>query len=277
MTAPTAWGPDEWIDDWAPVDRLHQMPILAAQARELGQTRNPDGDRRAQRSHSAGSRPAARLDLIDVADDTTEARGELRALILWCSRPIWEGVDHETRQAHPQPLGTPTWETETEWLAGIWQTSRAQLDLVDLQMSSMTLDDTYRALCRAVGLRAPRRPHCPTCGALCIEQGDMLVCEATRWQAFTHEFPGASTIVATWRRHPLMTAAEMVAELPGLTEPKLRHWSTDRPAKVRPVATIRTGKPGKPAGLFDPWHVIRLLWPDIAEDVDACDASERAS
>jgi hypothetical protein len=276
MSAPQTWGPDEWIDPWAPVDRLHQMPILAAQARELGQTRNPDGDRRAQRSHSAGSRPPARLDLIDVADDTTEARGELKALILWCSRPIWEGIDDETRRAHPQPLGTPTWETETEWLAGIWVESRAQLDLVDLQMSSMTLDDTYRALCKAVGLRAPRRPHCPTCGAPCIEQGDMLVCEATRWQQFKHEFPGASTIVATWRRHPLMTAAEMVAELPGLTEDKLKKWTT-RPVRVRPVATIHTGKAGRPAGLFDPWHVIRLLWPDIADDVDACDASERAS
>jgi hypothetical protein len=171
MTAPTAWGPDEWIDDWAPVDRLHQMPILAAQARELGQTRNPDGDRRAQRSHSAGSRPAARLDLIDVADDTTEARGELRALILWCSRPIWEGVDDETRQAHPQPLGTPTWETECAWLAGIWQTSRAQLDEVELDMTYRQLDKAYGALCRAVGLRPPQRYRCD-CGAILDPVGE---------------------------------------------------------------------------------------------------------
>lgn len=275
MSAAEQWGPDEWIPREYTGARLAQMPLLAAQARELGQTRNPDGDRRAQRSHSAGSRPPARLDLIDVADDTTEARGELRTLILWCSRPIWEGVDHDTRQAHPQPLGTPTWETECAWLAGIWQTSRAQLDELDLQMSSMTLDDTYRALCRAVGLRAPRRPHCPTCGAPCIEQGDMLVCEATRWQAFTHEWPGASTIVATWRRHPLMTAAEMVADLPGLTEPKLKHWTTDIPVKVRPFAEVV--RDSRRVRLFDPWNVIALLWPDIAEDVDACDASEEAS
>lgn len=126
MTAPESWGPDEWIDPWAPVDRLHQMPLLAAQARELGQTRNPDGDRRAQRSHSAGSRPAARLDLIDVADDTTEARGELRALILWCSRPIWEGVDHDTRSAHPQPLGTPTWETDAQYQRANHHTTQPQ-------------------------------------------------------------------------------------------------------------------------------------------------------
>lgn len=172
MSAPGKWGPDEWIEPNAPVDRLRQMPLLAAQARELGQTRNPDGDRRSHVHAAPGSRPAARLDLIDVADDTSEARGELRALILWCSRPIWEGVDLETRQAHPQPLGTPTWEAECAWLAGIWQTSRAQLDEVELDMTKMTLDDTYRQLCRAVGIRRPPVHHCDRCGEKLDPVGD---------------------------------------------------------------------------------------------------------
>ena len=172
MTDRTSWGPDEWIDPWAPVDRLRQMPLLAAQAVELGQTRNPDGDRRAQRSHSAGSRPAARLDLIDVSDDTTEARGSLRWLVLFVSRPIWEAIDHETRRAHPQPLGTPTWKTECAWLAGIWRESRAWLDEVEMDMVDMTLDDCYRDLASRVGLRRPPVHHCDRCGEKLEPVGD---------------------------------------------------------------------------------------------------------
>jgi hypothetical protein len=261
MTECTSWGPDEWIDPYAPVDRLHQMPLLAAQARLLGQTRNPSGDRRAQRSHSAGSRPAARLDLIDVADDTTEARGELRALILWCSRPIWEGVDLDTRQAHPQPLGTPTWETECAWLAGIWQTSRAQLDLVDLQMSSMTLDDTYRALCRAVGLRKIKPLPCPECGAPLVKDGPILVCEETRWAAWKHEFPGVDEVAISWRRHDAMTTAELCNALPGVTQQRMDDWKRRRGLKPEVKVSGRN--------LWRPWDVIRILWPDIVEALDA--------
>ena len=172
MSAPQTWGPDEWIDPWAPVDRLHQMPILAAQARELGQTRNPDGDRRSHVHAAPGSRPAARLDLIDVADDTTEARGSLRWLVLFVSRPIWVAVDPETRAAHPQPLGTPTWETECSWLAGIWRESRAWLDEVEMDMVDMTLDDCYRDLASRVGLRRPPVHHCDRCGEKLEPVGD---------------------------------------------------------------------------------------------------------
>lgn len=261
MTECTSWGPDEWIDPWAPVDRLRQMPLLAAQARLLGQTRNPSGDRRAQRSHSAGSRPAARLDLIDVADDTTEARGELRALILWCSRPIWEGVDHDTRQAHPQPLGTPTWETECAWLAGIWVESRAQLDEVECEMTHDAVNRAYGALCRAVSLHPPKALPCPECGAPLVKEGTMLVCAETRYAAWKHEYPGLDDVAITWRKHDAMTTAELCNALPGVTQQRMDDWKRRR--GLKPEAKV-SGR-----NLWRPWDVIRILWPDIAESLDA--------
>jgi hypothetical protein len=261
MTDHTSWGPDEWIDPYAPVDRLRQMPLLAAQARLLGQTRNPSGDRRSQTHAAPGSRPAARLDLIDVADDTTEAHGELRTLILWCSRPIWEGVDLETRQAHPQPLGTPTWETETEWLAGIWQTSRAQLDEVELDMTKMTLDDTYRELCKAVGLSTPKRIPCPHdgCQSHLMADGDMMVCEATRWKPFKHEYDGPERLMAKWMSAGPMTASDLAAERFPVNRKMLSKWAERH--KIKPAEKGGKGRPD----LYRPRDVIAVLWPDTID------------
>lgn len=251
MTDRESWGPDEWIDPWAPVDRLHQMPLLAAQAVELGQTRNPSGDRRAQRSHTSGSRPPARLDLIDVADDTTEARGELRALILWCSRPIWEGVDHDTRAAHQQPLGTPTWETECAWLAGIWQTSRAQLDEVELDMTYRQLDRAYSALCRAVGLRPPQRWPCLTEGCqgnLEISDDGWLRCESG------HTHPG----IARWKFHKPMALPDLANEF-DVKEGTLCQWHAR--------GKLPYSNDSKPFKAW-PWDVIRCKHPDDVELID---------
>jgi hypothetical protein len=199
-----------------------------------------------------------------VADDTTEARGELRALILWCSRPIWEGVDHDTRQAHPQPLGTPTWETECAWLAGIWAESRAQLDEVGLQMTAMTLDDCYRALCRVVGLRPPRPARCLECGAPCEVVGsgdqDMLVCTATRWAPHPHEFPGPRRLAHRWRVHRPMATSWFETGHDGLP-PLPAQWFKDHRRRNGLAPAGRAGR----EFTWSPWAVIVTLWPTIID------------
>lgn len=255
MSSIEQWGPDEWIPREYTGARLAQMPLLAAQAAELGQTRNPSGARGDHVFSGFGARPPARLDLIDAADGPTVPH-ELAILMTWCSRVIWEALDDQTKAMHPQPIGTPTWATECAWLAGVWNDSRAWLDETDLQMTSMTLDDAYRQLARTVGLRSPRRLACPECGATLIKDGPMLVCEATMDHQWRHEFQGADGLAATWLHSGPVTAAELVDAGFPVTRKQLTKW-VDR-KKIRPVDGTRQGSPTR----YRPAEVIALLWPD---------------
>lgn len=261
MSSIEQWGPDEWIPREYTGARLAQMPLLAAQAAELGQTRNPSGARGDHVFSGFGARPPARLDLIDAADGPTVPH-ELAILMTWCSRVIWEALDDQTKAMHPQPIGTPTWATECAWLAGVWNDSRAWLDETDLQMTSMTLDDAYRQLARTVGLKPGHRLVCPECGASLIEDGDMLVCENTIGHPWRHEFPGAARMAADWRDHELMTTPECAEQIPGCTERKIRLWRDAH--KIQPAAT-RKSRHGRPTELWEPWDILRLAFPGIDE------------
>lgn len=256
---------DEWIPPECKVARLLQMPMLASMAAEIGQSRNPDGTTSDHQPPTFGSWPAARLDIIDVAEGFT-VPAELQTLILWCSRPIWESVDPETKAAHPQPIGTVTWATECTWLADVWGDSRAWLDEVDMGMVDMTLDDVYRCLTKAVGLRPPSQIPCPHegCHSHLEPDGDMLVCHATRWQTFKHEYPGAARLAADWRQHPAVTTSEAVELIPGLTADRLRQWK--RRHKIRPVHTEESNSNDPEAGQrhwWRPWDIILLIFPGI--------------
>lgn len=237
---------DEWIPPECKVERLLQMPMLAMMAAEIRQSRNPDGTTSEHSAPTFGSRPAARLDIIDLAEGPTTP-AELQTLILWCSRPIWEALDADTRRAHPQPIGTVTWATECTWLADVWGDSRAWLDEVDEDMVDMTLDDCYRALTRAVGLRPPAPWPCLTegCqGTLTVQDDGWLMCE------YGHVHQG----LAKWRFHQPMQLPDLAQEF-DVKEPTLWQWHLR--GKL-PYASDQ-----KPYTAW-PWDVIRCKFPDLS-------------
>lgn len=254
---------DEWLPPECKVARLLQMPLLAAQAVEIGQSRNPDGTTSDHQPPTFGSRPAARLDIIDVAEGLT-VPAELQTLVMWCSRPIWESLDADTKAMHLQPLGTPTWATECTWLADVWGDSRAWLDEADMDMVDMTLDDCYRALTRAVGLRPPGRLRCPECGAELLPNGPMLVCEATIGQPWRHEFDGPEALAAKWideAPQPTSWFAEGHDGLPPLSET----WFKNHRRRDGLTPASKEGR----EYTWSPWAVIITLWPAIAERREA--------
>ena len=59
---------DEWIPPECKVERLLQMPALASLAAQIGQSSNHDGTTSEHSAPTFGSRPAARLDIIDLAE-----------------------------------------------------------------------------------------------------------------------------------------------------------------------------------------------------------------
>lgn len=254
---------DEWISPECKVERLLQMPALASLAAQIGQSRNPDGTTSEHSAPTFGSRPAARLDIIDLAEGPTTP-AELQTLVLWCSRPIWESLDPETKAAHPQPIGTVSWATECAWLADVWGDSRAWLDEVDEDMVDMTLDDTYRCLTKAVGLRPPAQIPCPHdgCHSHLEPDGDMLVCRATRWQQWKHEYEGPQRLMSRWLSQPPMTAAQLAEAHFPVTRKRLSKWVERHKIKV----AVKPG-PGLP-DRYRPRDVIAVLWPDIRPEVE---------
>lgn len=269
--------PLAWIPATDPLGRIQQMPDLVAELAALGQTRNPDGDARALTRSVPGPRPPARIDSIDILDRPGgQSPPLLEALVLYVSRPIWEAFDPDTRTAHPQPLGTPTWARECAWLTGVWAESRSILDAADMAMVDDELATIYAEVAQAVSLYRPRLAMtCPQCGAAMELVGEGLkavfVCTATRWQADRHEEKGPAALELEWRYHPPMTRRQLLAKLgdSGLTAKKLDNWC-NASRKLKPVA--RGGGRGR-QNTYWPWDVVRLMWPAIADAIDERDAA----
>ena len=267
----------QWTPASDPLGRLAQLPALVAELETLGQTRNPDGDPRSRSRNVPGSRPPCRIDRIDILDRPGEQSPPLLdRLALYVSRPIWEALDLETRQTHPQPIGEPSWTRECAWLAGVWDQSRAVLDAAAMAMVNDELAAVYAEVARAVGLHRPQPvATCHQCGAPMELVGEGLkavfVCQATRWQADRHEMQGPAALEHQWRYHPPMTRDELLAELGdrGLTARMLKRWCTDG-RKLRPAK--RGGGRGTQSTYW-PWDVIGLMWPAIVEAIDERDAA----
>lgn len=249
MTDTTTWIPHD-----RPVDRLRQIPALINELRTLGTTRNPTGETVHTRS-VPGPRPPARLDQLDILDHPNrrhDAPPELKAMMQYASRPIWEAVDNDTKAAHPQPFNEtkpPTWATECAWLADIWDDARPQLDEADIDMIDGELRRIYGSITAAVGLTPPKQWPCltPGCGGLMhIDEAGWLVCD------LGHQHSG----LAKWRRHTAMELDDLAKQF-GVPKTTLRVWHTR--GKLPYLEGTRRAWP---------WDVIRNRWPDLAKMVE---------
>ena len=252
-----------WIPATNPVGRLTQMPHLVAELEALGSTRNPDGETAPTRS-VPGARPPLDVARLDILPTPGWEPAALTTLASEASRVIWEDLDAQARQAHPQPTEL-SWQAECTWLADVWTDSRAYLDQAAMAMVEDAVSATYALLARSVGLTPPRAIACPACGSPCEIDGPVLACTATRAQpeGQRHEYPGPAALEKRWRFAAPMTAAELAEQLP-ISRNRIAQWK--RRSHIKPA-------PGTNPPRFRPWDVIARLWPAIAEAIEDRDAA----
>lgn len=152
--------------------RLQQIPYLALEVALTADAPNPG---QSSEKGRGGGEPAAPanlhvLDLLAIRDTSDYGTAPLLQLVE-CSRIIWESLDDDAKQAHPQPEipdgGEPSWSSECGWLHQVWPTALAYLDASDLGWVEQCIADVYGRLATAARLSDPPRFQCTRlgCGA----------------------------------------------------------------------------------------------------------------
>lgn len=240
----------EWIPRADPLGRVEQFPAMATMVADGMHI----GGRASGGRHADAERCPADLDMVDIVTGKP-VPPLLRQLIDGVSRPLWDVADAGARQSHPQPLESPQWSKECVWVASMWHDVVENLDEPGWKAVLRTINQVWSRLAQAIALTPPvRDAACPKCGGRLRPAGDMLVCVEG------HEQPGPERLAEQWLHHAPMTTRELCEALPGLTSARVRQWAHRR--KIRPDSTI------KGAPLWWPWDAIRLLWPQLAEEVE---------
>lgn len=242
-------------------DMLDGLPALIREAIATIGAPNPDG-RPGRGSRRAGWQPPVELWTIDALRPDDGAEGHSSALITRlteCSRLIWEAMDPAGRQTHPQPVGTPKWGTEIDWLRQVWPHDQAWLDPADyawIDDELKAIHATLAALCR---LRRRPRYLCPTGGCrepMHLGDDDWLTCGAG------HQHPGPVRLEREWRRKPPMPTRDLCEAL-RVPEGTMYRWHHEK--RIKP--TRQEGR----AMWWLPWDVIALRYPDIVAAIDERD------
>ena len=239
---------------------IDAMPALIREAWLTIGAPNPTG-KMGRAPHVPGSRVPAELWTMDAlrADDGREEHSKvLISRLVECSRLIWEAIDHDTRKAHPQPVGSPRWDRELSWLRKVWADAQAWLDPCDTAWIDSEIHTIRATLASIVGLTRKPRNLCPDCRAPMHVDADWLVCDAG------HQHPGPGRLEQQWRRKAPMRTAEL-SEALRVPEGTIRSWHSR--GKIKPVRT--EGK----ANWWLPWDVVGLMFPDIVAEIEKRDAA----
>lgn len=236
-------------------DMLDQIPALILEARQTLFAPNPDGDEKVRSGKATHpdkiGRWAAILAALDEALETS-----LFASLAICSRIIWESIDADTKKAHPQPLGTPQWQSEIAWLSRAWPDSQAYLDLADIDWIRAEVRWVWLAIASYAGVRSKPKYLCPTEGCreqMHLSEGDWMTCSAG------HQHPGPGRLSREWRRKPPMSTKDLSKALRITPE---RLWKWKERGKIKPVR-----EEGKTL-FWLPWDAIIILYPDVVAEID---------
>lgn len=253
----------EWIPDWRTTDRIRQLPAIIDELHALDGTRNPADGPAIHHPPTFGSKAPCDETVTFLLDGREDSHWGGLARLQDVSRLVWDALGPDGQPSHPQPTES-SWTAECAWLAPAWLTVVNTMPEVQFQAAQQQISDLYSSAAHAIGLRPPHRIPCPECDSTLIEDGDMLVCTATRWQPFRHEYPGPERMVTDWMHAAPITTQEAVSAIPGITERKLRLWRDTH--KITPVTQIKSAR-GRPTQLWRPWDIIALTFPGILESL----------
>ncbi|GAA2178520.1 hypothetical protein GCM10009785_01400 [Brooklawnia cerclae] len=210
--------------------RLAWLPMLAAEVRATSGHPNPT-DRSAPGGYQDGSGrvPAdlAALCALEPGDTPRVAYGDPAEVLFRCSRIVWEALDSGLKASHPQPLVTPTVESESAWLAGVWSDAQAVLDLVDIERIESDVAEVCMTLARATRMRPTPSVPCLVDGC----QGSVPALgetpEGWLWaDVCVNNHPvDRHAIARRWADLRLVTLTE-ASGLVGVPVRTLRYWST---------------------------------------------------
>ncbi|OYO16622.1 hypothetical protein CGZ93_17840 [Enemella dayhoffiae] len=242
-------------------ERLEQIPDLVAQVVLTIGAPNP-GDEVGRTPRVPGSRPPIDLGVLDLLrthDHRDEDHSSAPLIRLGeCSRLVWQSLDVEARQRHPQPCGELAWRTEASWLANVWSEAQLVLDLADMDWIESEVREIHAALRSAARLRREPAYACPRCaGSMVLTwSGSVLECVDCRHTERTD-------LESRYRRRSPMPTSLIVSEFShlGVTAPRLWQW------KRRRKITCAETPAGSRESWFWPWDVLLLASPDIAEAV----------
>lgn len=244
-------------------DRLQLIPALAREAALTIGAPNPSGRDRAEHQHTARAHQPLPIDagtLDALAPEDGDHPDRPLTMLVECSRIIWETLTPDQRQAHPQPVGLPTWRGECAWIADVWGDVQAQLDLADYDWIDSALHEITGTLANVARMQRTPRYLCPDCGwPMHLGETGWMLCEAG------HQHPGPERLRDQWRRKPPMSTAHLAAQLHITTE-RIRKWHER--GKLHP-----TRQEGRTL-FWLPWDAVRCLYPAI---VDAIESADQAS
>lgn len=239
--------------------RLAWLPMLAAEVRATTGAPNPS-DRAMPASAPHGDSERVPADLASLcalapAESRSVAYGDPAEVLVRCSRLVWEAVDNDVRRDHPQPLGVPTVESESTWLASVWDDAQAVLDLSVIEWISSDIAEvcaTLAALART--LPAPVVPCLVEgCGGHIPALGETS--DGWLWADVCSENHRVDrhAIARRWRETQPVTLAE-AAQAVGVTDRTLRNWLAS--GLLQPAG--RRGK-GTTVRVDDVRRVVRLV------------------
>lgn len=253
-------------------EMLDAIPVLVREAWLTVDAPNPDGPRVGSRG--GPSRDELVLSVTQPEPDSptwtrsprrvslaralsTALESSLFAPVLECSRLVWESLDDDTKRAHPQPIGEPTWQAEVSWLRKTWQDAQAYLDQADFAWIESEVRGVWRSLAAMAGVRPRPRNLCPDCRApMHLDDSDWQTCDAG------HQHPGPRRLERQWRRKAPMSTRRICEEL---RVPRRTLMSWQEAGRIKPTST--EGK----SSLWLPWDVIALRYPDIVASIDKRD------
>ena len=242
-------------------DMLAAIPALVAEVAATLHHPNPSPTP-ARHTRSDTAAPPTSLAGLDLLAPYTRVQDDPDApltLLLECSRICWEAADPATRANHPQPIGAdPTLAAEAAWLAQLWPHTQTQIDQADYAWIDDTITHIHRRLAAAARMTRPARYLCPDCG------NTMYLDDPTGWMLCEagHQHPGPDRLRDQWRRRPSMPTNRLATEL-RIPDRRIHDWHHQ--GKLRPHHTE-----GRTA-FWLPWDVVRLLYPDIVEAIEAAD------